>query len=243
LARAASDGVLSFAGIGLLALMLRVSPKERTTSSAEESLELKGLELISDEKAGEGGHLVIRRLRLRLVLEDGSRTREGSWDFVERPMGLDAVVLALWRRGAAGVEVLLRSGVRVPLHYGRPDPLPLLFAELVAGILEPGDDLRKRAADEAFEEAGLRVQPSDVELLGPPMFPTPGLCAELFHFAACEVAPNATAHPPQGDGSPFEQGARLEWLSLHDALARIERGTLQDLKTEVALRRLQAHLG
>jgi len=205
-------------------------------------LELKGLELLSDERAGQGGHLVIRRLRLRLVLADGSRTREGSWDFVERPMGLDAVVLALWRRSPRGVEVLLRSGLRVPLQYGRPEPRPLLFTELVAGILEPGDDLARRAADEALEEAGVRVPAAEVQPLGPPMFPTPGMCAELFHFASCEVPAEAVAEGPQGDGSPFEQGARLEWVSLEQALARVARGELQDLKTEVALRRLREHV-
>jgi ADP-ribose pyrophosphatase len=199
---------------------------------------LTGIELLNDERVGQGGHLIIRRLRMRMLLSDGTRTREGSWDFVERPMGLDAVVLALWRRKPA-VEVLLRSGLRVPLQYGRPEPRPLLFTELVAGILEPGDDLRQRAADEALEEAGLRVSVANVRLLGPPMFPTPGMCAELFHFASCEVSPDAVAEAPRGDGSPFEEGASLEWLSLDEAFARISRGQLQDLKTEVALRRLR----
>jgi ADP-ribose pyrophosphatase len=206
-------------------------------------LELTDVELLSDERTGQGGHLVIRRLRMRMALSDGSRTREGTWDFVERPMGLDAVVLALYRRASAGVEVLLRSALRVPLRFGRPEQRPLLFAELVAGILEPGDDLATRAADEALEEAGLRVRPSDVQLLGPPMFPTPGMCAEVFHFAACEVAPAAVAEPPLGDGSPFEQGARLEWVALEEALARVARGELQDLKTELGLRRLRDRLG
>jgi ADP-ribose pyrophosphatase len=202
-------------------------------------VELKGIQLLADERAGQGGHLVIRRLRMKLQLSDGSSTREGAWDFVERPMGLDAVVLCLWRKVASGVEVLLRSGLRVPLQFGRPEPRQLLFTELVAGILEPGDDLPTRAAAEALEEAGLRVDAASVQLLGTPMFPTPGMCAELFHFAACEVAPDAVAVEPQGDGSPFEQGARLEWVSLDEAFARIERGELQDLKTELALRRLR----
>jgi ADP-ribose pyrophosphatase len=202
-------------------------------------LELKAIELLGDERVGQGGHLIIRRLRMRLVLADGTRTREGAWDFVERAMGLDAVVLCLWRRGLNGMEVLLRSGLRVPLQFGRPEPHPLLFTELVAGILEPGDDLRERAAAEALEEAGIRVDAASVQQLGRPMFPTPGMCAEQFHFAACEVAAGAVAIEPQGDGSPFEQGARLEWISLDEAFARIASGSLQDLKTEVALRRLR----
>jgi ADP-ribose pyrophosphatase len=203
-------------------------------------LELKGFELLGDERVGQGGHLIIRRLKMRLVLADGTRTREGAWDFVERPMGLDAVVLCLWRRGVDGIEVLLRSSLRVPLKFGRPEPRPqMLFTELVAGILEPGDDLRERAAAEALEEAGLSVSAAAVQQLGGPMFPTPGMCAEQFHFAACEVAPDAVAIEPQGDGSPFEQGARLEWVSLNEAFARIADSRVQDLKTEGALRRLR----
>lgn len=205
-------------------------------------MHVKGVDLLSDERAGRGGHLLIRRLRLRMILDDDSRTKEGTWDFVERPMGLDAVVLVLFRQGMLGVEVLLRSGVRIPLLYGRPERRPLQFTELVAGILEEGDELAQRAADEAYEEAGIRVEPSSVKVLGPPMFPTPGMCPELFHFVSCEVDPQATAHLPPGDGSPFEEGARLEWVTLREALSRLARGDLQDLKTEVGLRRLREQL-
>ena len=197
-------------------------------------------EVLGDEQVGQGGHLVIRRLALKLVGDDGARTAAGSWDFVERPMGLDAVVLAIWRRRGAGVEVLLRSGVRVPLWFGRGDDRRLLSTELVAGILEPGDEVAARAIAEAREEAGLLV--SHVEPLGPPVFPTPGMCAELFHFLSCEVPEAAPMQPPEGDGSVFEQGARLEWVALDEALARCGRGELQDAKTELGLRRLRERL-
>jgi ADP-ribose pyrophosphatase len=208
-------------------------------------LEVEGFEVTGDQRVGEGGHLRLRRMRMRLVLSDGSRTGEGSWDYVERPMGLDAVVVALFRRRADGpVEVLLRHGVRVPVQFGRPEKPPVvLFPELVAGIVEPGDDVFQRAAAEAMEEAGLLLQPTSVQLLGPAIFPTPGMCAEVFHFVSCEVAPDAVAHPPTGDGSPFEEGARLEWVLLDEALARCARGAIRDMKTELGLRRLREQLG
>jgi ADP-ribose pyrophosphatase len=208
---------------------------------------LEGFEVLGDERVGEGGALRLRRMRLKLVFSDGSRTREGLWDYVERPMGLDAVVVALWhRRAGGGIEVLLRSGARVALHFGRPHPpREMLFPELIAGIIEPGEEseeaLQKRAADEAMEEAGLRVAPGAMERLGPPLFPTPGMCPELFHFLAAEVHDTAAA-PPEGDGSPFEQGARIEWVELGEALARCGRGQIQDMKTELGLRRLREKL-
>lgn len=205
-------------------------------------MEVKGFEVTGDQRVGEGGHLRLRRMRMRLVLSDGSRTGEGSWDYVERPMGLDAVVVVLYRR-AGRVEVLLRHGVRVPVQFGRPEsPGTLLFPELVAGIVEPGDDLMQRAAAEAMEEAGLRVDAKAARLLGPALFPTPGMCAEIFHFVCCEVDVQAVAHPVAGDGSPFEQGARLEWASLEAALSRCASGDIRDMKTEIGLRRLAERL-
>src|SRR5258708_31417377 len=116
-------------------------------------------EVVSDERAGGGGFLLLRRLRLRAVLDGGGRTREGLYDFVERPMGLDAVVLALFTRSEDGrARVLLRDGVRIPLVFGRgPPPAPRICTEGVAGILEQGEDseaaIPRRAADEGHEEA------------------------------------------------------------------------------------------
>jgi ADP-ribose pyrophosphatase len=209
-----------------------------------------GFEVISDERVGQGGFLAIRRLRLRLVRADGSRTDEGLYDFVERPIGLDAVVLAIWHRAPSGVEVLVRDGLRVPLEFGRADRPrpPRLHTELVAGIIERGEDsadaIRRRAAAEAHEEAGLDIAAESVIALGAPVFPTAGMCAELFHLLAVEVsaAAIARAQPPPGDGSPFEEGARIRWLALDEALRQCTRGEINDLKTEVALRRLADYL-
>ena len=214
------------------------------------AMDLIGFDVVDDSVVGAGGFLAIRRLRLRMIRADGSRTAEGLWDFVERPMGLDAVVLALWhRRSDGGVDVLLREGLRVPLHFGRPEkPKALHFAELVAGIVERGEEsapgLAARAAAEALEEAGLTVPAPRFSPLGPPAFPTPGMCAERFHFLACEVsaAERAAAVTPAGDGSPFEEGARLAWSDLTEALGACARGELADLKTELGLRRLREAL-
>jgi len=206
-------------------------------------VEVRGFEVTSDERAGEGGYLRLRRMRMRLLLSDGSKTAEGTWDYVERPVGLDAVVVALYRRRAGTVEVLLRHGVRVPVQFGRPErPRRILFPELVAGIVESGDDVAERASAEAMEEAGLRVPAAAIETLGPASFPTPGMCAEVFHFVCCEVAASAEPQPVTGDGSPFEEGARLEWVPLEEALARCDQGEIRDMKTEIGLRRLRQRL-
>src|SRR5207244_5652576 len=124
-----------------------------------------------------------------------------------------------------------------PVRASRKAGVPAL-SRIGRGIVETGEDLSRRAAAEAMEEAGLLIEPSSVELLGPAVFPTPGMCAEVFHFVCCEVAPDAREHAIAGDGSPFEEGARLEWAALEDALARCGRGEIRDMKTEIGLRRV-----
>jgi ADP-ribose pyrophosphatase len=210
---------------------------------------LKAYEILDERVVGEGGFLTIRRLRLRLRRADDTLTSEGLYDFIERPMGLDAVVVALWHRdGGGGVQVLVRGGLRVPVDFGRPESLrtPRPFFELVAGIIEAGEEgeaaLLRRAADEAHEEAGLVIPVSAIERLGAPLFPTPGMCPELFHFVAARVDDPSAAHLPAGDGSPFEEGAVLRWLPLDEALAACARGQISDMKTELGLRRLADHL-
>lgn len=221
----------------------------------EEQSEVIGYHIESDERVGGGGFLAIRRMRLRTVRRDGSRSAVFLSDYVERQKGLDAVVVGLYHRDAAGrLHVLLRQGQRPALHFGRPperQPVPdqrryLLFTEVVAGIIEEGDrgeaGVRARAAAEAWEEAGLRVDPARVRMLGTPTFPSPGMTPERFFLTAAEVSPGDAA-PPQGDGSPMEEGGALRFVPLDEAIAMCDRGEIEDAKTELLLRRLRAQLG
>lgn len=210
-------------------------------------MSFKGYSIVSDERLNEGGFLNVRRLRLRVRRDDGSLSAEGLYDFVERPMGRDAVVVVLWHRPAdGGVQVLLRTAPRVPLYFRDPE-IGAQFVEVVAGILEKGEDewaaIQRRAAAEAHEEAGIVVAPEAVEALGPPGFPTPGMFAERFFFVRAEVSDPGAAVVPPTDGSPFEEGASVAWHSLAEALRQCDAGAIPDLKTELALRRLAATLG
>jgi len=212
--------------------------------------DIDSLVIDSDERAGEGGFLAIRRLRLRNRRPDGSTSRGYICDFIVRPYGQDAVVVAIFD---AQRRVLVRECLRPAIHLGRdpgkaplPEPPPgLLLTELVAGIIEEGDHgeagLRERAAAEVAEEAGFVVDPARVILLGKGLLPSPGSMVEKFHFTAVEVDP-ATQQVLEGDGSPMEEGSTTRWLPLDEAIAMCVRGEITDLKTELGLRRLRDHI-
>lgn len=207
-----------------------------------------------DEVVGTGGFLAIRRLRVHNRRADGSRSASYTVDFVARPHGQDAVVIALWHRTAAGaVEILVRDGRRPAVALGRSSALAPLpdrrsdgwLTELPAGIIEPGDrgvdGLLARAVAEAAEEAGFALAPTDFVLLGAGSYPSPGSVPEKYYYVAAQVDP-ARQGALAGDGSPMEEGATTRWLELEHAIAACVAGSLEDGKTELALRRLRDHL-
>jgi ADP-ribose pyrophosphatase len=221
-------------------------------------LRVTAIELVEDRTAVsrcDEGFLRVRRYRARNRREDGSASREYPIDVIERP-NLDAVAVVLWARGPAGPEVLLRRGLRPAAYFRKdqrpalPEPVYLLFEELVAGVLEPGErgmaDFQKRAAAEVEEEAGLRVPPERFQSLGGGFFMLPGTASEKIHLLAAEIprgdAPALHPAPAHGDGSPLEEGAELRWRPLAEAIAACERGELEDAKTELGLRRLAGRL-
>ncbi len=216
------------------------------------------IEIVEDRTASarcDEGFLRLKRYRARNRRADGSASPEYHIDVIDRPV-LDAVAVVLWARTGRGVEVLTRRGLRPAAYFRRgkphalPEPEHLLVEEIVAGVLEPGElgeaALRRRAAEEAREEAGLELSPAALRPLGGAFFLLPGIASEKIHLLAGEV-PRGTASgrfpaPAEGDGSPLEEGAVLEWRGLADAIAACEAGEIEDGKTELALRRLQARL-
>jgi ADP-ribose pyrophosphatase len=220
--------------------------------------DVAAIEIVEDYTARarcDEGFLRLKRYRARNRRADGSSSPEYRIDVIDRPT-LDAVAVCLWARTPAGVEVLTRHGLRPAAYFrrGKPAALPegeyLLVEELVAGVLEPGerglDALRRRAAAEVREEAGLEVAPERFEPLGGPFFALPGIVSEKIHLLAVEVEKPARGGryeaPHEGDGSPLEEGAYLEWRELHAAIRACEAGEIEDAKTELALRRLAARV-
>jgi ADP-ribose diphosphatase len=211
-----------------------------------------GIEVVEDLTSRarcDEGFLHLKRLVCRNRHGDGSTSRDYRVDVVDRPIP-DAVAVLIWRRTGQGVEVLTRRTLRPAAHFRAalplplPDPRPyLLLEELVAGVLETDDrgeaGLRRRAAEETFEEAGYRVEPGEVTLLGGSFFLAPGILSEKIHPTAVEVT-GRTPEPPRGDGSPLEEGATLHWWPIQALLEACRRGEVEDAKTEISVGRFLA---
>ncbi len=192
------------------------------------------------------GFLHVRRLRVRNRRSDDSTSKVYRVDVVDRPR-LDAVAVIVWRQGAIGLEFLIRQNLR-PAAYFRKDRSSvvaddrsfLYCDEIVAGLLEPTDQgeggLQQRAAAEVFEEAGYKVTPGEIELLGPPFFVAPGILSEKIFLAAVDVTGKTQGDAP-GDGSPLEEGGDTSWLGLSEMHAAIQSGRIQDAKTELGFMR------
>lgn len=205
---------------------------------------------LSDAMRSDEGFIRVRRLVLRNHYEGGSESREYRYDCAERD-AMDAVGIVLYT--AAPHRVCLRSSIRPPLALRPGYALPLketaadptLF-EIPAGLVEQdeeGDEgLRGCAARETQEEVGLTVAPEAFIPLGPALFLSPGLVAEKLHFFAAEVDP-AEMGTATLDGSPVEERARLAFVPIDEALAACRDGRIEDIKTEIGVRRLIERLG
>jgi ADP-ribose pyrophosphatase len=229
------------------------------TSPAGTGRAVADVEVVEDRTAGsrsDEGFLRVRRLVCRTVFADGGRSEPYACDVVSRAK-TDAVAVVVYEVGGDGarrtVRVALKTGVRPPVWLRRekalaqPDARPYgALAEVVAGMLESEDvgprGVERRAAIEAREEAGVRVEPARVRSLGAASFPSPGVTDEKVHFRAVEASLASLAEPA-GDGSAMEEGGGVLVLPLKDAIDACRTGEVPDLKTEVALLRLADALG
>lgn len=205
------------------------------------------IEVVLDQELGPEDRpefLRLRRRRLHNVHGDGRRGEGYVYDSVDR-RATDAVILVLHHAHPGGRRVLLRTSVRPPLAFRRELAVPILAEacpvlwELPAGLVEPEErgeqGLRACAARETLEETGFDLAPERFRPLGRSLFLNPGVIAERIHFFEAEVDPQTRGRPLE-DGTPLEEGAAVRFFSLDDALTTDE---LQDVKTELGLRRLR----
>ena len=194
------------------------------------------------------GFLGLRRVAIRIRFEDGEESEPLVYDTVARDR-LDAVIVVPHYRDARGLRhVYLRSALRPPIALRPRDQWPMperdtlgTLWEVPAGIVEADErspaGLVGCAVRELLEEVGAAVDAGAVHPLGPSMFPAPGMIGERHFYFHVEVDPTTLTTPTE-DGSALERGAAVVAIPLAEALDLCRRGVIEDVKTELALRRL-----
>lgn len=197
------------------------------------------LEVVLDRtvQTDERGFLKVRSVDLVAKREDGTRSRSFPYDVLDRK-AIDAAIMVAHHEIDGVAHVYLRSAVRPPLALRPRDPASPNVWEVPAGLIEPDERPAAAAAREVEEELGFAVKEEEMIPLGQPGYPAPGFIGELHFYFHVRVDP-ARRTAPGGDGSPLEEGARIESVALDVALEACRRGEVPDLKTELALRRLR----
>ena len=215
-------------------------------------MDIEIVEDLSAQTPSDKGYLKVRRLKLRTRYADGTLSEPYRYDVVDRA-ALDAVVVVMWspRAEAPGDPlVCVRRQLRPPLMLRRgrelvvPDPRPdVELWELPAGLIEADErgeeGVLECARRETEEETGFALPRSEFARLGAAVFLSPGMCAEKIHAVKVRVPDPKMVVVAKGDGV-VEAGATVAWWPLSECLARAADGTIEDAKTELALRRLQA---
>ena len=108
------------------------------------------------------------------------------------------------------------------------------------GLVKPGEKTPQgvvtTAQRELLEELGFEVETSQLQSLGPSTFPAPGIVSERLFYFHVAVDPNQR-RAPELDGSPLERFGEVIDVPLSDALAWCTTGGIEDVKTEIGLRR------
>jgi 8-oxo-dGTP pyrophosphatase MutT (NUDIX family) len=213
---------------------------------------VESVSLLSARKVGEAAvrpYLTLYRLSACTAYDDGTRSAPYPYDAVLRKW-LDAVVIVLTATIDGETCVMLRSCIRPPMlirHLAYTptcdDAHSAIVLELPAGLIEPGDDgpdgIVRRARIETREETGYDLPEADFQLMKGAPLVTPGVLAERIWYARAVVTDVAGQQKPLGDGSPLEDHAETHWITLRHALQMCDNGEINDMKTELGLRRLE----
>ena len=146
-------------------------------------------------------------------------------DEVLEPTGVRATREVITHPGSVVVLPVLPDG-RIVLIRQYRHATRLFMWELVAGRMDPGENIRQAAARELIEETGYRAKRLRVFL---DMFPTPGFLEERMYVLLAEGLTLGEAEPEEDERITAKAFTRREIESM------LRRGTLRDAKSIAGL--------
>lgn len=185
----------------------------------------KAVEILKRETIFEG-FFKLNRVSLRHELFNGGWSGE-----MEREVFQRDPVVALLPYDPVADSVLLIEQFRLPAHETGMDTWQ---AEIVAGIVEPGEELEAVAAREAEEEAGCR--PKALEKIVTYM-PSQGACTEVVTIFAGWIDSRGLGGVHGLDHEQEDILARV--VAYEDAVELLASGRIQNSPAIIALQWLQ----
>lgn len=146
-------------------------------------------------------------------------------DTVQLPNGVTVDLETIRHPGAAAVVPVKDDGTVVLIRQFRHAAGGFIY-EIPAGKLAPGEDPLDCAARELEEEVGYRA--SSFELLSS-IFTAPGFADEVIHVYKAIGLTKGRQHLDR------DEVLEIVEMPLHQAIARIQDGTIRDGKTIVGL--------
>jgi len=146
-------------------------------------------------------------------------------DEVLEPTGVRATREVITHPGSVVVLPVLPDG-RIVLIRQYRHATRLFMWELVAGRMDPGENIRQAAAREMIEETGYRAKRFRVFL---DMFPTPGFLEERMYVLLADGLTLGMAEPEEDERITAKAFTREEIESM------LRRGKLRDAKSIAGL--------
>lgn len=189
---------------------------------------LPGLELLADDVAY-AGRFALQIVRFRRRRFDGRPGRELTWELWRRGRGVAVLPYDPWSDRVALIEQF-----RLPAHAAGLDPV---MVEIVAGLLEEGEEPEAAARRECAEESGL--VPDRMERIGRYMLMQGGCDETMFFYCGrVRIAEGAAAaHGLDDEGEDI----RLLAMPADEAFDWLDSNRVENATAALCLQWLRHH--
>lgn len=130
-------------------------------------------------------------------------------------------------------RILMSRQFRMPVFNDTGSAEGAWIYEIIAGVVDDGEQSVETAIREAKEEAGIELKRSDIYYVGS-FYTSPGISTEKIDIFTCDI--EKVVPIDRNGGLAGEAEAIVsEWLSYEDVRTLMRRGQIMDAKTWIAI--------